>query len=68
MIDYEPFSPHTRANPYGYYRELRQHAPLYWAEQAEAWFVSRFDDVLSLLTQPPHFSPDAMGAALRAPR
>ena len=68
MIDYEPFSERSRENPYGYYRELREQAPVYWAEEAEAWIVSRYDDVLAILTQPQRFSSDAMGATLAGRR
>ncbi|MEE8164803.1 MAG: cytochrome P450 [Myxococcota bacterium] len=68
MIDYEPYSERARRDPYGYYRKLRQHAPVYWAEQADAWIVSRYDDVHSILTRPELFSSDAMGAVLTGQR
>ncbi len=68
MIDYEPFSESVREDPYRHYRSLREHAPVHWAEQAEAWVVSRFEDVHSIITQPKLFSSDAMTAALTGRR
>jgi cytochrome P450 len=59
-LEYEPFSPDVRDDPYPHYARLREHAPLYWAEQAQAWCVSRFDDVRSVLRDPERFSSDAM--------
>ncbi len=59
-VHYEPFSPDVRDDPYPYYAALREHAPLYWAEQSQAWCVSRFDDVRSVLRDPERFSSDAM--------
>lgn len=52
-IAYEPFSPEIRANPYPTYRALRDHAPVYRAVGADAWVLSRHEDVLFLLTEPP---------------
>ena len=31
-IEYDPFDPRTRADPYPYYAALRREAPVYWAE------------------------------------
>jgi cytochrome P450 len=59
-LDYDPFSADVRDDPYPHYARLREDAPLYWAEQAQAWCVSRFDDVRSVLRDPERFSSDAM--------
>lgn len=59
-VHYEPFSADVRDDPYPHYARLREHAPLYWAEQAQAWCVSRFEDVRSVLRDPERFSSDAM--------
>ena len=63
-LDYEPFSEAVRSNPYPYYRELREHAPVYWAPQANAWVVSRYEDVRFVLKRHDLFSSDAMGGML----
>jgi cytochrome P450 len=59
----EPFSAEFRADPYPRYRHLRDAAPVFWAEGARAWLVSRHADVLSVLRQPERFSSDAMNSA-----
>ena len=61
---YEPFSPEVRADPYPIYARLREEAPIYRAEEVDAWVLSRHEDVHFLLTQHESFSSDAMGAAL----
>ena len=57
---YEPFSPEFRDDPYPHYAALREHAPLHFAEQAQAYCVSRFDDVRAVLLDAQRFSSDAM--------
>lgn len=61
---YEPFSAETRDDPYRYYAELRESAPVYWAEGAQAWCVSRHEDVHAVLRTPEVFSSDAMRSML----
>ena len=55
-MDYNPFLPEVRENPYPYYADLRQHAPVYQVPGTEFWAVSRYDDVLSILKTPQVFS------------
>ena len=57
---YEPFSEAVREDPYPYYAALRDEAPVYWAEEAQAWCVSRYDDVQFVLRNAELFSSDAM--------
>jgi cytochrome P450 len=63
-IDYNPFSEKVHADPYPYYRALRDEAPVYWSEGAGAWVVSRYEDVRHVLTEHELFSSDAMRTAL----
>ena len=65
---YEPFSDEVRANPYPYYRELRDNHPVYWTEETGAWVLSRHADVLQALKRPELFSSDAMGQMLSGKR
>lgn len=37
-------------HPYATYSRLRQHAPVYWSEQIQAWIITRYDDVVSCLS------------------
>lgn len=65
---YEPFSVDVREDPYPYYAELRERAPVYWAEEAQAWCVSRYDDVQYVLRNAEVFSSDAMRSMLMGAR
>jgi cytochrome P450 len=65
---YEPFSDAVREDPYPYYAALRDEAPAYWAKDAQAWCVSRYDDVLFVLRNPELFSSDAMRTMLMGAR
>jgi cytochrome P450 len=67
-LAYEPFSEVAREDPYPFYAELREHAPIYWAEEAQAWCVSRYADVLHVLRSPEDFSSDAMRTMLLGAR
>ena len=68
MVRYEPFSVAVREDPYPYYAALRQEAPVYWAEEAQAWCVSRYDDVQLVLRHAELFSSDAMRSMLMGAR
>jgi cytochrome P450 len=46
------FGPQTLANPYPTYRWLREHHPVYWADDPGGWLVSRYDDVAAGLRLP----------------
>lgn len=59
-MDYNPFLPEVKENPYPYYAYLRSHAPVYRIESlrdlGEWWAVSRYDDVAYMLRTPELFS------------
>lgn len=57
---YTPFSSEIRANPYPWYAALRKNAPVYFVPDVGAWAVSRYEDVLYVLSHPELFSSDAM--------
>lgn len=63
-MDYNPFAPEVKANPYPYYTYLRQHAPVFQVKDAGFWAVSRYDDVLSVLKNPQLFSSTLLLTAL----
>ncbi|MFZ2064204.1 MAG: cytochrome P450 [Candidatus Binatus sp.] len=63
-LDYDPFSPEFRRDPYSVYEELRRSAPVYWAERSKTWVVSRYDDVAGILKDTRRFSSDAMATVL----
>jgi cytochrome P450 len=68
MKPYEPFSEAVREDPYPYYAALREEAPVHWAEEAQAWCVSRYDDVQFVLRNAELFSSDAMRTVLMGAR
>jgi cytochrome P450 len=63
-LDYDPFSPEFRRDPYSVYEELRRSAPVYWAARSKTWVVSRYDDVAGILKDTRRFSSDAMASVL----
>jgi cytochrome P450 len=44
-VYYDPYKPEIAANPYPVYKQLREHAPLYYNEEHDFYAVSRFQDV-----------------------
>ena len=59
-LTYDPSLPQARLDPYPTYRELRDRAPVHWAEQTRVWCVSRYEDVMFVLKNPEIFSSRAM--------
>lgn len=52
---YQLLDPEVLANPYPLYRELRETDPVYWDPYLHAWVVTRYADVVTVLTK---FSAD----------
>ena len=55
-MNYNPLSPTVQDNPYPYYAELRDKAPVAWIEPMQAWAVSRYADVDFIFRNPRLFS------------
>jgi cytochrome P450 len=49
---FDPLAPDFLADPYPSYRLLREQAPVLWADNAEAWVLSRHADVSGGLRDP----------------
>lgn len=62
-MEYNPFFPEVRENPYPYYAYLRQHAPVYQVPGTGFWAVSRYDDVFSIFRSPQVFSSSVSHSA-----
>jgi cytochrome P450 len=66
-------NPEVLANPYPLYRRLRTEAPVHWDPYLHAWIVTRYEDVITVLTKfsgerapsPEYF--EALGAPEVAP-
>jgi cytochrome P450/ferredoxin-NADP reductase len=48
-VHYDPLSYAVYDHPYDVYRQLRDHAPVYFNERRNLWVVSRYDDVRACL-------------------
>ena len=54
-------NPETLEDPYPHYQAWRTEKPIWWAEDIQAWVLSRYDDVRSVLKNAAAFSSAAMG-------
>ena len=48
-------------NPYPIYQKWREEMPIWWAEDINAWVLSRYDDVRGVLKDAQLFSSNSMG-------
>jgi cytochrome P450 len=53
---YDPFDYALHEDPYPVYAWLREHAPLYRNEDRDFWALSRYADVVTVLSDPGRFS------------
>jgi cytochrome P450 len=44
-VRYDPYSPEVQADPYPFYRWLRDYAPVHSVAERDLWVLSRYDDV-----------------------
>ena len=63
-VDYSPFAPEVRDDPYPYYKRLRDEAPVYRVEPFGIYAVSRYDDVMNIVKNPEIFSSKAIQSFL----
>ncbi len=61
-MEFNPLAPEVIANPFPYYTELRNKAPVIWLEAFQCWALSRFDDVQFALKNPQIFSSSVFTA------
>jgi cytochrome P450 len=57
-INYNPFLPQVKADPYPYYADLRREAPVHQIEGMGVYAISRYDDVMFALNHPELFSSE----------
>ena len=63
-MQFNPFDPAFRDDPYPAYAELRREAPVFRHETIGFYAVSRYDDVVSVLKQPNLFSSKAIDLSI----
>ena len=56
LDQFDFFHPEVINNPYPYYAELREKAPLFWLKSLQTHLVSRYEDVAYVLKNPALFS------------
>ena len=44
---FDPYSPAIDADPFPYYRHLRDEHPCFWSEEAQMWILSRYADIVT---------------------
>ncbi|ROZ66507.1 cytochrome P450 [Ramlibacter sp. WS9] len=47
MFSFDPYSPAVDADPFPYYRRLRDEHPCLWSPEAQMWVLSRYADIVS---------------------
>lgn len=45
MFVFDPYSPQVDADPFPFYKTLRDEYPCYFSESAKTWILSRYDDI-----------------------
>ncbi|GAB4199854.1 MAG: hypothetical protein OHK0022_20400 [Roseiflexaceae bacterium] len=53
---YHPFQDEQRENPYPFYELLRSEEPIAYSPELDAWLVTRYSDLRTILSQPEVFS------------
>jgi cytochrome P450 len=49
MFRFDPYSPAVDADPFPFYKVLRDEHPCFWSPEANMWILSRYDDILRAL-------------------
>jgi cytochrome P450 len=47
MFTFDPYSPAIDADPFPYYRTLRDEHPCFWSPEANMWVLSRYSDIIA---------------------
>ena len=47
MFSFDPYSPAIDADPFPYYKTLRDEHPCFWSPEAQMWVLSRYADIVS---------------------
>ena len=47
MFSFDPYSPSVDADPFPFYKTLRDEYPCFWSKQAEMWVLSRYADIVT---------------------
>src|SRR5258708_4830472 len=53
---YHPLQGEQMENPYPFYARARKEEPIFFSPDLDTWVITRYDDVLTILSQPDIFS------------
>jgi cytochrome P450 len=56
MFSFDPYSPAVDADPFPFYRILRDDHPCFWSTEASMWVLSRYADIVTALNDWQTFS------------
>ena len=56
MFRFDPYSPAVDADPFPFYRTLRDEYPAFWSQEANMWILSRYSDIVTALNDWQTFS------------
>ena len=57
-VEFNPFLPEFRENPYPFYHRLRSSDPVHWSDLAGRWVLTRYSDCVAVLRDSARFSAD----------
>lgn len=63
-VQFNPALPGVQADPYPFYKQLREEDPVHWSDALDAWVLTRYDDVVAVLRDQ-RFSAERTGARNR---
>ena len=66
-INEDLFAPGVTADPYTYYRRLREEDPVHWNEKHEVWIMTSYRDLTWIARHPEFFSSEVRGRDRRTP-
>lgn len=47
MFSFDPYSPVVDADPFPFYKTLRDEYPCFWSDEAQMWILSRYADIVA---------------------
>lgn len=56
MFSFDPYSPAVDADPFPFYKTLRDEHPAFWSREANMWILSRYTDIVTALNDWQTFS------------
>ena len=56
MFSFDPYSPAVDADPFPFYKTLREQHPAFWSKEANMWVLSRYADIVTALNDWQTFS------------